>query len=234
MDSAPCWMLTDALAQTPAGGVARFKWGRGVTHTAWGPGFYGYSTDSTHLPFLLDPLYERYGSRARLWLSEVGEPHSEESVRISSNAWTTLDEWQRPAWVGAEAEMRVRLRFALLAAAAVLPRAEQAARLRAVSLDNIPVAARQAQQICSESREGGGVPQCLCLAAMAVRSAAALLTGDMYLIDLVARHCPVYTWYAGMAAVCSYADLSAVADEAARWECLEVRAPARAAEVAVV
>ncbi|MCX5684551.1 MAG: hypothetical protein NT049_12805 [Planctomycetota bacterium] len=234
MESSPCWILTDALGQTPAKGISWFKWGRGVTHAVWGQGLAGYATDSIHLPYLLDPLYERYGSQAKLWLSEVPEPKYTDSVRVTSNTWTTLEEWQRPAWLAAEAEVRVRLRFAILAAAIAHPREEATMCLRAISLRSIHTATRQAEQICAESREDGSVPQCLCLMAMALRSAAALVSGESHPMDLITRHSPLYTWYAAMAAVSAGTDLSSLADEAVRWECSEVPVPICRREVAVV
>ena len=88
MDKATCWLLTDSLGE----GVSNWRWGRGVTHTLWPAAICGYCTESAHLPYLLDPLYERYGPGAKLWLSEIGQPRHEDSVRVSSNTWTRISQ----------------------------------------------------------------------------------------------------------------------------------------------
>jgi hypothetical protein len=227
-------LLTDSLGQTVVGSTAWLRWGRGVSHTIWTGTVRGYHADSIHLPYLLDPMFERYGPGARVWLSEVGAPAYEDSVRISSHSWTALDEWQRPEWVDRQADVRVRLRFALLAAGASQPGTELAARLRTLSLRDLTAAAHQVDQICSDSRRGGRLPQATCLAAMAVRSADPSASHVARTMDLVSRHYPVYSWYAAMAAACASADLAETADAAVRWECRSVPQPVRIAEGALV
>jgi hypothetical protein len=61
-------------------------------------------------------------------------------------------------------------------------------------------------------------PQAVCLAAMAVRSAASLAGGEPNPMDLVARRYPVHAWYAAMAANCACVPLSDFAERAVRWE----------------
>jgi len=217
METQPGWILTDRLGQTPTGGASWIRWTRGATHTIWPASMGGYACDSVHLPFLLDPLYERYGNGARLWRSEASDPKFEDSVRLVASVWTTLEEWERPAWVGTDRDMRVRLRFAILAAAGTHPSAEVAERLRGLSLEDIPAAARLVEQVCADRRHGP-IPQSTSLAAMAIRSAAALVQGTLQPMDLIARNFRLYAWYAAMAATCSGADLQKAADEAVRRE----------------
>jgi hypothetical protein len=178
----------------------------------------GYVTESVHLPYLLDPMHERYGPKARLWLSEVVEPRFGDGVRVASNVWTTLDEWSRPAWVGGTADMRVRLRFALLAAASACAGREAGARIRTLSLRDIPMAAVAVERICAGARRADSLPQAVSLAGMAVRSAAAQLAGAPPLMDLVTREYPVYAWYAAMTAACACTGMEEIADEAVRCE----------------
>jgi hypothetical protein len=223
MDTSPFWLLTDAMGQTTLGGASWLRWGRSVTHTVWAGSIAGYCCDSVHLPCLMDPVYERYGATARLWLSEVHDVRAADPVRVASHSWTVLDEWERPTWVDGPLAMKVRLRFGLLAAAAAHPNPETAARIRTTSLREICVAGSQMERVCAESRRHGRVPQATCLAAMAVRSAAALKGGTPELADLVSRHYPVYAWYAAMAAACACVDLSELADEAVRWETQAIR-----------
>ena len=212
MDTQPCWILTDRLGQTPTGGALWIRWARGVTHTIWPAHMAGYGCNSVHLPYLLDPLYERYGIGARLWLVEASDPKCfVGAVRFTANVWTALEEWERPTWVGTKADMRVRLRFALVAAAS--PGTKAAESLRGLSLEDIPAAARLVEQVCADRRHGP-IPQSTSLAAMAVRSAAAFVHGTPQPMDIIARDYRLYAWYAAMAATCAGADLSALADEA--------------------
>jgi hypothetical protein len=230
MTTTPGWLLTDALGQTPLKGATWLRWGRGVTHTVWTCAIRGYHSDSVHLPYLMDPMFERYGRRARLWLSDVGDPHNEDSVRLSSHRWTTLDEWERPLWVDSEWESRVRLRFALLAAAAAHADPTMGLRLRMVSLRDLVPAARQVEQICLDSRREGRTPQTTSLAAMALRSTLAVPHTAAHAMDLVSRHYPVHAWYAAMAAACACVNLSDLADAAVRCECRGAAVPVRIAE----
>ena len=218
MDKNACWLLTDSLGLTPIGVSDWRQWGRGVTHTLWPTAISGYCTESAHLPYLLDPLYERYGPGARLWLSELGDAHHQEPVRVSSNTWTTLMEWERPDWVGGPADARVRLRFALLAAAAGHSVPEVRSQLRSIALDDTARAAKVVEHISTDGRRHGRVPQATCMAAMAVHSAASLTEGHPHPVDLAARHYPAFAWYAGMAAACACASLAPLADEAVRRE----------------
>jgi hypothetical protein len=230
MSASPCWLLTDALGQTPLKGATWLRWGHGVTHAVWTNSIRGYHTDSVHLPYLMDPMFERYGRRARLWLSEVGDPHSEDAVRIASHSWTTVDEWERPLWVDSEFEARVRLRFALMAAAAAHSDPVVGARLRTVSLKDLVSASWQVEQICTDSRGAGRMSQTTSLAAMALRSVQAAPHTAAYMMDLVSRHYPVHAWYAAMAAACACVNLSDLADAAVRWEYRGAAAPVRIAE----
>jgi hypothetical protein len=218
MDASPCWLLTDRLAQTAAGGSLWLRWGRGIHHTVWTTPIRGYHTRSVHLPYLLDPMFERYGPGARLWLAEAGDPAFEDAVRMASHHWTTREEWPQPKWVGGEADVRVRLRFALRAAGAGHPAASVADRLMTLSLEDLPSAAHQVEFACAEGRRLGRLPHALCLAAMAVRSAVPDTGDGVRTMDLVSRHYPVYAWYAAMAGACSAADLSATAEAAVRGE----------------
>lgn len=70
----------------------------------------------------------------------------------------------------------------------------------------------------TDCRADGTVPQAVCLAAMAVRSAASLAGGEPNPMDLVARRYPVHAWYAAMAASGSCVALSDFAERAVRWE----------------
>jgi hypothetical protein len=218
MDKGTCWLLTDSLGQTPISASNWRRWGRGFTHTVWPASISGYCTESVHLPYLLDPLYERYGPSAKLWLSEAGEPCHLDPVRVSANTWTTLVEWERPDWAGGPADLRVRLRFALLAAAASHPAPEVRGRLRGLPLNDLGRSAEIVERLCTEDRCHGRVPQSTCMAAMAIHSAASLKGGHPHPVDLAARHYPVCAWYAGMAAACAGADLVDLADAAVQRE----------------
>ncbi len=212
MNENPCWLLTDPLGETCADGGARLRWGRGINHGVRTSAIHGYRTDSVHLPYLLDPVFERYGPRARLWLSDIGEPCFEDTVRVASRTWTTLDEWRWPEWVESPAEVRVRLRFALLAVGGTHPSPKAGARLRTLSLANLPAAARRLEEI------GAGGLQAVSLAAMAVRSAAPAEGSAARLMDMVSKRYPVYAWYSAMAAMCACTDLTAAAEAAVRLE----------------
>ena len=218
MDKGTYWLLTDSRGQTVAGASVWCRWGRGVTHTVWPAAIAGYCTESVHLPYLLDPLYERYGAGARIWLSEIGEAQHVDNARASSHTWTTLVERERPEWVGGAAEMRVRLRFGLLASAAALSNAEFRAHLGSMSLADLPKAAMILARLHAETRRRGSEPRAVCMAAMAVHAAASYSAGRRDLIDLALRHYPLYAWYAAMAAACACVNLTALADEAVKRE----------------
>ena len=179
---------------------------------SWTVAIRGYHTDSADLPYLLDPMFERLGSGARLWLSEVGQPHFEDAIRVASNEWTAVEEWRRPAWVGGPAEVRVRLRFALIAAAHACPDPVEAAHLRTISLADLAKAAARLEHL------DGGAPHAVALAAMAVRSAAPAAGSVAGVMDLVSRRYPIYAWYAAMAAACAATDLTAAAEAAVHCE----------------
>jgi hypothetical protein len=224
MDHNACWLLTDAFGETSTGGAARFWWGRGVNHTVWTSAIRGYHTDSVDVPYLLDPVFERLGPGARVWLSEAGDPHVEGAVRVASSTWTTLDEWRRPEWVGSTAETRIRLRFALLAAGAAQPDPETTARLRTMSLADLPLAARRLEEMCVDGCSRA--PQAVVQATMAVRAAAHAEGSAAGTLDLVARRYPTYAWYAALAAECACADLTTAAEDAVRLEGCGILEPA--------
>jgi len=218
MESTFCWLLTDALGQSRIDTGRWLRWSTGETYTFWLTSVAGYYCDSRHLPYLLDPLYERHGPGARLWLSDVGDVRHVDAVRIESRLWTTLHECARPAWVGSDADARVRLRFALLAASAAQAKSGLTNVLSAVSLHNLQDAAARIDKACTAARSNGPLPQSTCLAAMAVRSAATLAADEPEGAGLALRQYPLYAWSAGMAAACACVDLSALADEAVRRE----------------
>ncbi|MCX5653895.1 MAG: hypothetical protein NTY65_04505 [Planctomycetota bacterium] len=234
MESTFCWLLTDALGQSRLDAGRWLRWSPGETHAFWWTSVAGYCCDSRHLPYLLDPLYERHGPGARLWLSDVGDLRHVDPVRIESRLWTTLHECARPAWVGSDADASVRLRFALLAASAAQPKSGLTNVLSAVSLHDLQDAAARIDKACAAARSRGPLPQSTCLAATAVRSAATLATDEPTLAGLALRQYPLYAWSAGMAAACACVDLSALADDAVRRESGIAGAPARAAEVVTV
>jgi hypothetical protein len=234
MESNFCWLLTDALGQSCVGTGRWLRWGPGQTHSIWWAGISGYCCDSRHLPYLLDPLYERHGAGARQWLSDVGDLRHIDAVRIESRLWTTLHECARPPWVDSNADARVRLRFALLAASAAQAKSGLTNVLSAVSLHNLQDAAARIDQACASARSRGPLPQSICLAATAVRSAATLATDESEAEGFALRQYPLYAWSAGMAAACACVDLSAVADEAVRRESGSAGAPAWAAEAVTV
>jgi hypothetical protein len=234
MESTFCWLLTDTLGQSCVGTGRWLRWGPGQTHSLWWAGISGYCCDSRHLPYLLDPLYERHGPGARLWLSEAGGMRHADAVRIESRLWTTLHECTRPAWVGSDADARVRLRYALLAAGEAQPKSGLTNVLSAVSLHDLPDAAARIDKACAAARRGAPLPQSTCLATTAVRSAAALATDESTAAGLALRQYPLYAWSAGMAAACACVDLSALADEAVRREAGSAGMPARAPEVVTV
>lgn len=194
----------------------------------------GYACDSVHLPYVLDPLHDRYGPRARLWLAEVFDPELRGPNRVVANAWTSLDEWERPAWVGSEADRRVRLRLALMAAAEAHPTATMRGRLRGLDVSDLSYAAAGVERICEDARREGLVPQAICLAAMAVRAAARVEAGHPRLVDRASRHYGLDAWYAALAAVCACVNLSGFADAAVEREVGGVRRQAlRHSQVAV-
>ncbi|MCX5653269.1 MAG: hypothetical protein NTY65_01255 [Planctomycetota bacterium] len=234
MESTFCWLLTDALGQSRIDTGRWLRWSPGETHAFWWACITGYCCDSRHLPYLLDPLYERHGHGARLWLSDVGDMRHVDPVRIESRLWTTLHECARPAWVAGDADARVRLRFALLAVSAAQAKSGLTNVLSAVSLHNLPDAAARIDMACAAGRRSGPLPQSTCLAATAVRSAAALATDEPTATGIALRQYPLYAWSAGMAAACACVGLSALADEAVRRECGSADTPAWAAEVVTV
>jgi hypothetical protein len=234
METSPFWLLTDSLGQTPVGGSTWLRWGRGVSHIVWNAVIHGYRTDSVHLPYLMDPMFERHGAGARLWLAEAGEPSFEDSLRVAAHSWTAMDEWNRPVWVDSKADRRVRLRFALLAAGAVHPSPSLGARLRTMSLEDPPAAVAQIERICADSRRLGRLPQAVCLAAMAVRAAWPEPDSFAHTMDVVSRHYPVYAWYAAMAAATACTNLQETAEEAVRWECRRAGIAAPVAEAVLV
>jgi len=234
MESTFCWLLTDALGQSCVRTGRWLRWSTGETHAFWLTSVTGYYCDSRHLPYLLDPLYERHGPGARLWLSEVGDMRHVDAVRIESRLWTTLHECARPAWVGSDADARVRLRFALLAASVAQPKSGLTNVLSAVSLHDLQDAAARSDRACAAARRGAPLPQSTCLAASAVRSAATLAADESAAAGLALRQYPLYAWSAGMAAVCACVDLSPLADEAVRRESGSIGTPAWAPEVVTV
>jgi hypothetical protein len=225
MKPTPRWLLTDSLGQSSAGTVRWLRWNRGVTHTVRSRDIAGYATESVNLVYLLDPLYERYGPRGRVWLSKVVDARYQDSVRVSSHTWTTLGEWVRPAWVGREADLRVRLRFALLTASAVHPHGERAVFLRTVPLHNLEEAVRQVEEVCRDACREGAMSQSTSLAAMAVRSAAAFRRGEGHSLDLALRQYSAHAWFGAMAAACACVHLPILADEAVRREWQGIGAP---------
>ena len=232
MDGTPCWLLTDETGRTVLGRSAAFRWGRGVTCSARMPAISGYACDSIHLPYLLDPLHDRYGVTARVWLSEVADPRYQDCNRVSGALWTTRAEFRRPGWVGGEADARVRLRMALLAAADSHPHAEIRAHLRSLSLEDLAEAADRIERICEDSGRTGFVPQAVCQAGMAVRWAERREAGGGWLLDMPARKYPMSAWYAALAAACACTDLSTYADMAVSRE-VDARRPAELAASAV-
>jgi hypothetical protein len=230
MESTFCWLLTDAMGQSRVDTGRWLRWSPGETHAFWWACITGYCCDSRHLPYLLDPLYERHGPGARLWLSDVGDLRHIDAVRIESRLWTTLHECARPAWVASDAAARVRLRFALLAASAAQAKSGLTNVLSAVSLHNLPDAAARIDHACASARSRGPLPQSTCLAATAVRSAATLAADKSEAVGLALRQYPLHAWSAGMAAASACVDLSAMADDAVRRECGSAGAPAWAAE----
>ena len=218
MDATACWLLTDEEGRTLLGRSCSFCWNRGVTFSARGQVISGYASGTLHLPYLLDPMYERYGPKARVWLSEVVAPQYCGSNRVESAMWTALAELKRPAWVGAPQDVRVRLRLALLASADAHPDPEIRGRLRTLRLDELQDAAEHIGRVCSDSREGGMVPLTLAQTAMAVRAAARHESGDRWPVDVPARRYPIHAWYAAMAAACACIDLSGFAEMAVDQE----------------
>ena len=225
--------MTDGLGQTATERAVWLRWGPGVTRADWRRVIVGYSAESPHVPYLLDPIYERYGMRSRLWFSEAGDCRDLDPNRMAASVWTTHEEWGRPAWVHSGADVRVRLRFALLAAATAVSDTATRGSLRTLSLEDLDTAAGRMERIVSDCRLRGQVPQTVCLAAVAVRSAAAVAAGRPALLDLVARHYSVAAWYAAMAAACACVPLSEIADEAVRQEFAHGMAMTGAMELAM-
>jgi len=220
MNSVPCWLLTDPSGASLIEGRMWRRWGRSVTHREAGPVIAGYACDSPHLPYLLDPIHDRLGVTARLWLAEVPAPLHLDPNRIRGAAWTTWDEWERPAWVAGVADVRVRLRLALMASAEAHPHPSFRARLRNLPVADLKTAAVRLEKICADAAALiGRAPQAICLAAMAVRLAARRESGEPDLADIPARKYPLHAWYAAMAAACACTDLSPLADAAVRQEC---------------
>ena len=218
MNTMPFWLLTTPRGQSGATPAAGSWWGRGVTHIHLASEIAGYCSDNASLPYLIDPLYERYGPSGRLWFSAVDSPRYREPNRVVSHAWTTLEEWPRPAWVGGPADRRTRLRFALLAAADTHPDVSIRARMRTLSLENLEEAGRQMSDICHDCRRHGLVPQAMCLAAMGIRAAARLEAGHPDPEDRPAQRYTLDAWYAATAAATTCVCLSHFAEEAVRRE----------------
>jgi hypothetical protein len=193
MKSRPYWLLTDLLGQTPVGDATWLRWGRCVRHVVNTSVVHGYCTESAELPYLLDPVFERCGRGARLWLSEADEPCFTDPVRVASHSWTTVDEWRRPEWVESPAEARVRLRLALLAVGDTHPNPKVRADLRTLPLADLSEAARHMEKIST----GGQAPLAVSLATMAVRAAPAEGIAT-HLVDMASTHYPIYAWYAAM------------------------------------
>jgi len=233
MVTMPCWLLTDYAGGSLLAGHAWRQWGRGVTHTEPGAAIVGYSADSPHLPYLLDPIHDRIGSAGRLWLSEVPSPQHLDSNRVQAATWTTWDEWEKPSWVGGDLDVRVRLRLALMAAAELHTVPAARLRVRNLPLVDLGAAAIRMEKVCSDAADlMGRVPQAISMAAQAVRLAAWRELGKPAVEDQPARRYPLHAWYAAMAAACACEDLSHLADAAVYQECRQAM-PMHAAAVAI-
>jgi hypothetical protein len=209
------WMLTDWLAFTGMPGKRQLRWGLRCRHGGLGVrSVRGYACRTVHLPYLLDPLYERYGVHSRLWLCEAAAPNPVERCRVTAREWTVVKEVERPAWVGRDADLRVRLRFALLAAATSTERKDLQRLLDFASfnsLDEVVPWIRALQGFPAAGRR----PCCpVSMASHAVLSVAMSLHSGAGPVQAVGNLYPEFAWYAARAAAAVDADLDELADAA--------------------
>lgn len=202
MHGPPLWVLnvpTVPLASVPAGMEEPVVRSTG-----------GYLCRSVHLPYLLDPLYERHGPWSRLWRVEARDVRLEGGYRVRVTEGRLRRRVPHPKWVGGPDDVRVRLRFAVLAAAETEPDEALRGRLRALELDDL---LRAAETIEATLRgRGRDVSQSLWLAAKAVRTVA---RGDALDLDeMLSPPYAAYAWQAAMAVAVSSADLDSLAARA--------------------
>ncbi len=214
------WLLTDGEGRTGDGLGGARTWGRWVTHVApAGELLCGYAGAGLDVPYLLDPLHDRFGPRARIWSSDALHVHRTSWHRVGSTHWTTMAEEARPSWMGSEADTRVRLRFALLAAASAVPRRAQGAALAGLQLENLALAAAEAEAFCETCQQYGLLPQAVWAAAKAIRCAASPGSGIGRLTNLVAAPYGLMAWYAAMAGESAGTALDEAAERAVAMEC---------------
>lgn len=209
--------LTDWLACTDEKEGETLRWGRGTPHDTMGNGSIGgYLCRSAHLPYLMDPFHERYGVKARLWRSEAADPHRAGRVRVRATRWTTREEVDRPSWVGSSADLRVRLRFGLLACLRSTPPSQDRALLEEVRLGDLNAAAERLAPL--GTRRFADLSPPLAWVFRAVLSAALADGGRRGPIQTVGRLYPCAAWWVASAADQAGGDLDATADEAVRRE----------------
>ena len=228
MDARTYWLLTDRNGWTTGRGSG-LTWKAGVTHAAAeiGP-IAGYCCTSPHVPYLMDPFYDGYGRRARLWPSQADGAKHQELYRIQATTWTVLAEHPRPAWVGSAADLRVRLRFALGVASSLVRDADVRSALKSLALEDLGEAAKEAVELTNRLRRHGGLSLVVRSAVRAVESAAKWGQEGTLGTDGRDAGYPLFAWYAAATAASACVALSVAADEAVRRETPEtVRLPMR-------
>jgi hypothetical protein len=224
MDARTYWLLTDRNGWMTGRGTG-LTWKAGVTHTMAESGpIAGYCCTSPHVPFLMDPFFEGYGRRARLWRSQAEGAKHQKLYRVQAMQWTASEEHPRPEWVGSAADLRVRLRFALGVASSLVRDADVRSALKSLALEDLGEAATLADRL----RLNGGLSLAVRSAVRAVESAAKWGQEDTLGPDGTDRGYPLFTWYAAATAASACVALSAAAEEAVRRETPEtVRLPMR-------
>ena len=218
MDARTYWLLTDRNGWTTGRGTG-LTWKAGVTHTAAETGaIAGFCCTSPHVPYLMDPFYDGYGRRARLWRSQADGARHQEFYRVQATGWTALEEHPRPEWVGSPADLRVRLRFALGVASSLVREADVRSRLQALALEDLGGASEEAARLTAWLRQHGGLSLAVRSAVRAIESAAQWGQEGTLGPDGEDAGYPLFAWYASATAASACVALSVAADEAVRRE----------------
>ena len=191
----------------------------------------GYCCASPHVPCLMDPFFEGYGRRARLWRSQAEGAKHQELYRVQAMQWATLEEHLRPGWVGSEADLRVRLRFALGVASSLVRDAEVRSALKSLAIEDLEDAAKEAGRLTTWLRQHDGLSLAVRSAVRAVEAAAKWGQEDTLRADDRNAGYPLFAWYAAATAASACVALSAAAEEAVRRETSRaVRLPMRSSD----
>lgn len=216
MTECTLYLLTDPWGCT--GSPRQLTWSPFIAHTAEPTEpIAAYRADNPHVPYLLDPVYDRYGKKARPWGVDAAWQRSTGLHRVTALEATTREELPRPAWVGTEADARVRVRFALLAARLTVPFAEARRKLSDLSLEGAGTALEELEELGRDCHNNGLVPQAFWMAIKAVRAYFADNAGGN-LVDMVVAPYDVTAFYAAMAGTWAAVELDDVAAEAVALE----------------